>query len=154
MCPHFQVQGGIKMTKRAHLSPPSSSSLFPPGRTGDSPFLNKAILPHPIHMLYLDSSIWNTKTRIFWSQTAPLPLTFVAILDRRNWPVRSQYTISANLYFSHLPLSSDTTPHQLMLQNQTPLMTWVVWDPPAGAFTGCSGLLWSPNADGLHPARF
>jgi hypothetical protein len=27
---------------------------------GDSPFLNKAILPHPIHVLCLDFSIWST----------------------------------------------------------------------------------------------
>jgi hypothetical protein len=62
-------------TPPAPTMPPSSSSLFPPGRTDDSPFLNKAILPHLIHMLCLDFSIWHTKTRIFWSQTAPAPLT-------------------------------------------------------------------------------
>jgi hypothetical protein len=49
--------------------PSAFSSLSSPGRTGDSLFLNKAILPHPIHVLCLDFSIWSTKTRIFWSQT-------------------------------------------------------------------------------------
>jgi hypothetical protein len=59
--------------------PPSSSSLSLPGRMSDSPFLNKAILFHPIHMLCLDSSIWSTKTKIFWSKTAPAPLRHIWI---------------------------------------------------------------------------
>jgi hypothetical protein len=36
------------------MSPSSSSSLSSPGRTDDSPSLNKAILPHPIHVFCLD----------------------------------------------------------------------------------------------------
>jgi hypothetical protein len=46
--------------------PSPSSSLSSPGRTGDSPFLNKAILPHTIHIFCLDSSIWSRRTKIFW----------------------------------------------------------------------------------------
>jgi hypothetical protein len=86
-------------TSPAPTVPSASSSLSSPGGTGDSPFLNKAILPHPIHVLCLDFSIWSTKTGIFWSQTAPVLVTF-GKPARRNWPVRSQYALSANLYFN------------------------------------------------------
>jgi hypothetical protein len=35
----------------------------------------------------------------------------------------------------HLSLFSGTTPHNLMLQNKTPFMAWVVGDPHFGTFT-------------------
>jgi hypothetical protein len=54
--------------------PSASSSLSSPDGTGDSPFLNKAILSHLIHVLCLGFSIWSTKSRIFWSQTASVPV--------------------------------------------------------------------------------
>jgi hypothetical protein len=62
MLPHLQVQGGIKMT---YLEALALLSLSSPDRIDDSPFLNKAILPHPIHVLCLDFSIWNARTKIF-----------------------------------------------------------------------------------------
>jgi hypothetical protein len=52
---------------------------------------------------------------------------------------------------NYLSLSSGTTPHHLMLQNQTLLIVCVVGDPHAGAFTRCSGLILSPGSVRLHP---
>jgi hypothetical protein len=100
--------------------PSAFSSLSSLGRTGDSPFLNKAMLLHPIHMLCLDFSIWSTKTRIFWSQTAPAALTF-GEPARRNWLVRSQYAISANLYCnpSFSVLWYHTSPPDALEPNKT-----------------------------------
>jgi hypothetical protein len=65
--------------------------------------------------------------------------------------VRSQYVISANLYFLHLSLSSGTMPHHLMFQKQTPLMACAVGDPHVGTFTQCSGLIWNLGTNGPHP---
>jgi hypothetical protein len=48
---------------------------FPIWQNGWLPSLSIAILPHPIHVLCLDFSIWSTKPRIFLSQTVPVPLT-------------------------------------------------------------------------------
>jgi hypothetical protein len=45
--------------------PAPTMPLSSPGRMGDSPSLNKAFLPHPIHVLCLDFSIWSTKIKIF-----------------------------------------------------------------------------------------
>jgi hypothetical protein len=45
--------------------PGPSSSLLLPGRMADSPSLNKAVLPHPTHVLCLDSSTWNARTKIW-----------------------------------------------------------------------------------------
>jgi hypothetical protein len=57
--------------KRKALSLPADSiynhrtlCFFFPGRVGDSPVLNKALLLHSIHMLCLDFSIWGTQTKI------------------------------------------------------------------------------------------
>jgi hypothetical protein len=50
--------------------PSSSASLSSPGRTSESPSLNKAILPHSIHVLCLDFYTWSTK-----SQTTPVQVT-------------------------------------------------------------------------------
>jgi hypothetical protein len=63
-----QVQGDIKMTyqKTWVLLLPS------PGRAGDSPSLNKAILPRPMHMFCLDSSTQNARTKIFWKHRLPI----------------------------------------------------------------------------------
>jgi hypothetical protein len=85
--------------------PSLSSSFFPPGRMGDS-------LPS-IKLSYLTPSTWSAWIFPFGAQTpgssdyrlhqcyyAPMSLTFVVKTARRNWPVRSQYAISANLYFN------------------------------------------------------
>jgi hypothetical protein len=64
--PHLQVQGSGPFL---FSSPPS------PGRIGDSPSLNKAILYHPIHVFCLDYSTRNARTKILWKQH--LRITFV-----------------------------------------------------------------------------
>jgi hypothetical protein len=66
---HLQVQGGIKMTYQ-ETSPPPQPFFFPFHTWQNQwlPSLNKAILPHPIHVLCLDSSIWRTKTKVYWEQ--------------------------------------------------------------------------------------
>jgi hypothetical protein len=128
----------------------SASSLYSPGRTSDSHFLNKDILLHPhppallgfFHLEHSSQDLLNTDVT-----------STINICDKpptRNWSVWSQYAVSANLYFNPFSVLWDHT-SCLMLQNQTPLTAWVVVDPPDGAFTRCPGLFRSPCADGLHP---
>jgi hypothetical protein len=75
-------------------------SLSLPGRTGDSPFLNKRYPTSPHQCALLGFFHLEYKNQDLWSQTAPVLLTFVAKPARRNWLMRSQYAISANLYFN------------------------------------------------------
>jgi hypothetical protein len=58
MSPQLQVQGGIKATYQEILA----LLLLPFSHLAElvTPSLNKAILPHPIHVLCLDFSIWST----------------------------------------------------------------------------------------------
>jgi hypothetical protein len=44
---------------------------------GDSSSLNKALLPHPMHVFCLESSIWNSRTKIFWKHHFPITIPVV-----------------------------------------------------------------------------
>jgi hypothetical protein len=76
-----KVLSFCQQTPLASTMPPSSSSSLS-SLAERAPFLNKAILPHPIHVVCLDFSIWSTKYRIFWSQTVPAPLTKPGCLNK------------------------------------------------------------------------
>jgi hypothetical protein len=118
-------------------SPPSSSSLPSPGRT-------VTLLPS-VKLFYFTPSTCSAWIFPLEHRTQDLlitaPLTFVTN-QLGETDGRDPNMLSLPIFILiHLSLSSGTTPHHLMLQNQTPLTAWVVWDPHTGAFTWCFGAL-------------